>query len=520
VPPGPRTEFPVEVDVKEPSGVTRGQNAVHVMPMDWSTASSVVAALLDRIDPSRAETQLIVLTSDGEGATTASNAIVSLVGDRDISVLPATASPRASRLLRSAPAHVVSGAPADLVSLLQSSALKPQGVRAVLFAWLDPILGTPDAASLENLLSELPKEGARVVLAGELNAAYETLIERYARRARRAVETPAEPGASLSVEYVTTTPAARVEMLRRVLDVMDFPRAEIFARSQALRDEALRVGRALGYAKHAVALADPAAEAGTDPLILLELPTTKEEIRALAGTKGRKLYALVPPSQLGSLRALTSGGTLSPLTLLEATERARGKDAAVRGAIRETLSSGDLHRELLTLEPLLAEFDGIEIAAATLRMLEQQRPSRPAAATTPSAPMQKLFVNVGERDGARAQEIIALITSEAGIPGSQVGRIEVRDTHSIVEVAEAAAQLVVGKLTGAALRGRKVQARMDQPRDARAPRGERSPRPFDKSDRGARRGPPQGGARRNDRERPNRDRNDRPGRPRGPRHET
>src|SRR5258708_38360062 len=114
-------------------------------------------------------------------------------------------------------------------------------------------------------------------------------------------------------------------------------------------------------------------------------------------------------------------------------------------------------------------------------MLERERPSRPDAATTPAAPMQNLFVNVGERDGARAQEIIALITSEAGIPGSQVGRIEVRDTHSIVEVAEAAAQLVVGKLTGAALRGRKVQARLGQPRHARAPRGGRAPRPFDQS---------------------------------------
>jgi hypothetical protein len=180
------------------------------------------------------------------------------------------------------------------------------------------------------------------------------------------------------------------------------------------------------------------------------------------------------------------------------------------------LTSGDVRREVLALEPLLAEFDGIEIAAAALRMLEQQRPSRPTASAAQAGPMQKLFVNLGEKDGIRAQEIITAITTEAGIPGSQVGRVEVRDTHAIVEVAAPVAELVVGKITGAIVRGRKVQARLDQPKEDRPPRsgpprggadrparsfdrgdrptrparsfdrGERSARPFEKSDRPAR----------------------------------
>ena len=520
----------MEADAKEPTGVTRGQNAVQVMPLDWSAAEQVLATLVDRIDPARAETQLLVVTADAENAAAAAEAVVGAVGERAVTVLAATASPRAARLLKGAPAHVVAGAPAELVALLQSSALKPEAVRAIIFAWLDPILETPDAAPLETLLGELPKDGARVVLAAELTPAIEALIERYARRARRAPDTPVDAQATpLAAEYVASSPTARAASLRRLLDALDLPRAELYARTASVRAEGSTIARALGYPSDAVRVTSGGTDAvaTNDPLILLELPTSREALRALVGAGARKLYALVQPSQLGSLRMLLGGGVVTPMPIVEAAERARGKDAALRASLRDVLTSGDVRREVLALEPLLAEFDGIEIAAAALRMLEQQRPARPAAATSSQAgPMQRLFVNLGEKDGIRAQEIIAAITSEAGIPGSQVGRVEVRDTHAIVEVAAAVAELVVGKITGAVVRGRKVQARLDAPRDERPARsgppragGDRPARPFER-DRGDRGDRPARPARPFDRgDRPARpfDKADRPARPAAPR---
>jgi len=495
----------VESEAREPAGVTRGQNVVHVIPLDWSALQRVLGTIVERIDVARPEPQLLVVTTDAESATAAASAIVRMAGERGVRVLAATASPRAARLLRSAPPHVVTGAPAELATLLQSSALKPGSVRATVLAWLDTILESPDAQPLENVFAELPKEGARVVLASAVGPAYEALIERYARRARRESEPAGEPGPALSAEYVAAPEAGRTSALRRLLDALDLPAAVLYSRDEAVRDEASRVARTLGYPADAVrATATAADAAGSEPLVLLDLPATREEMRALAGTGGRRLYAIVQPSQLGSLRALLGGGALSPVALVEAAERARGRDAALRASLRDVLTSSDVRREVLAIEPLLAEFDGIEIAAAALRLLEQQRPVRPAAAAAQTAPMTALFVNLGERDGVRAQELISAVTSSAGVPGSQVGKVEVRDTHSIVEVAAAVAELVAGKLTGSVVRGRRVQARVDQPRESREPRGPRS-------------GPPRGDrGERGDRGAPRGDRGDRPARS-GPR---
>jgi ATP-dependent RNA helicase DeaD len=491
----------VESEAKEPTGVTRGQNAVHVMPLDWSAAERVLATMVDRIDPARTEPQLLIVTADAESAAAAASAVVRLVGDRPLRVIAATASARAARLLKSAPAQVVAGAPAELAQLLQSSALKPESVRGVVFAWLDPILETPDAQPLENLLGELPKEGARVVLAAEMTPAMEAVIERYARRARRAAEAPPEEGqAPMNAEYVATSAAGRSGTLRRLMDALDLPRAVLYARSEEARREAAGVARALGYPADVVRLSGEGDQTkGGDPLVMLELPTSREELRALVGTTGRRLYAIVTPSQIASLKGLLGGGTVTPVALIDAAERARGRDAALRASLRDVLTSADVRREVLALEPLLAEFDGIEIAAAALRMLEQQRPARPVHSATHAVPMQKLFVNLGEKDGLRAQEIIAQVTNEAGIPASQVGKVEVRDTHSIVEVAASVAELVVEKITGSSVRGRKVQARLDTPRGERPERsgppargGGDRPRSFDRGDRPARGGPPRG----------------------------
>jgi ATP-dependent RNA helicase DeaD len=496
----------VESDAKEPTGVTRGQNAVHVMPLDWSAAEGVLGTLVDRIDAGRAETQLLIVTADAESAAAAAAAVVRLVDDRPLRVIAATASARAGRLLKGAPAQIVAGAPTELATLLQSSALKPESVRGVLFAWLDPILETPDAAPLENLLGELPKEGARVVLAAEVTPALEALIERYARRARRAPDVPAPEGqATLNAEYVATAGTGRASALRRLLDALDLPRAVLYARTAEARRESIGVARALGYPADAVRLNGEGEQTmGGDPLVLVELPTSREELRALVGTTGRRLYAIVQPSQISSLKGLLGGGTVAPVAIIDAAERARGRDAAMRASLRDVLTSADVRREVLALEPLLAEFDGIEIAAAALRMLEQHRPARPVHSATHATPMQKLFVNLGEKDGIRAQEIIAAVTTEAGIPGSQVGKVEVRDTHSIVEVAASVAELVVEKITGASVRGRRVQARLDAPRGERPERS--GPPARGGSDRPARSGPPRG-------DRPSRPFGDRPARP-------
>lgn len=483
---------------REPAAVTRGQNVLYVLPHDWASIAQFLAPALDRVDETVHEVQLLVVTPDAEGASAVARAAVKLAGSRPITPMAATSARRAARVLRARTPQLVAGTPDDLLALVKEAVLKLDRVRVAILAWADELPAGEAAASFEALMAELPKEAPRTVVASAVGPAVEELIERYARRARRMGATVADAAESdlpTDIEYVTVSASARGAALRRLLDEVDPASAVVYARDEDSEREARQTLRALGYGEDGAVRVAPAAGAeDVDAVILFDFPATRAELRDVLGPRARRVIALVMPRQLASLRALAAGGTTTPLTLAQAGVRARAREAAMRAELRGVLESREYARELLALEPLLDDFDGIEIAAAALRLLErrggggEKRRAEPAAAAVPAGGGgggARLFVNVGAKDNARAGDLVGAIINEAGVPREAIGRIEIRDSHSLVELTPNVADEVATRLTGTMIRGRRVQARIDQERPGRGSGGARGGPP--------RGGPPRGG---------------------------
>jgi ATP-dependent RNA helicase DeaD len=271
--------------------------------------------------------------------------------------------------------------------------------------------------------------------------------------------------------------------------------------------------------------------------VLYDVPANRQELLTALGDgqNAPQIVALAQPRQMELLRALSGGGRVAPLTLGGPAASARRREESVRSELRSVLESGLAARELITLEPLLESYDGIEIAAAALRLLEQSRSSGakivaesarggvaiargpadvPNDAHAPAGEGTKIFLTVGERDGVRAGDLVGAIAGTAGIPGTSVGRVEIRDTHSLVEIVGADAEAVASKITGISIKGRRVVARLERerpPRDAGAGRGYSGREGGRESGRGRPSGDRAGGTRpRSDRPRSDRPRSDRP----------
>jgi len=82
----------VDPDSASPT-VTRGQNAVVVLPHDWASIAEFLAPLIERIDPDVADPQLVVATADADVAAIVIAASARLIGERPIRVLAATSAP-------------------------------------------------------------------------------------------------------------------------------------------------------------------------------------------------------------------------------------------------------------------------------------------------------------------------------------------------------------------------------------------------------------------------------------------
>jgi len=463
--------------------VTRGQNVVYQMPHDWASITQFLEPLIARVDATRSELQLLVVTPDGEVAAAVSAAAVRLLESAETQIVAATSAPRATRLLELRPAQVLTGSASIILELIRGSALKLDTVRAVCIAWADELLARGEDASLELVMAELPKEGPRVVVAASLTPAVEALIERYARRARRVTAPPGEAAEATPIQYVTVAPQGRLTALRRLLDDQNPTSAVVFVREESSEHEVAALLRSLGYSGEAASVrAGRAAGPETQLAIVFDLPATHAELREAVGKA--TAIALVQPRQLESLRALAGGGSLRSYSLPEAGRRARGRESMIREELRRAISEQSIEREILALEPLLADFDGVEIAAAALKLLEQERatpsvapasgPASEGRSREPREPrsaggaMTRLFMTVGERDNVRPADLVGAIANQAGLNSSAVGKIDIRESHSIVEVASDSADAVIEQINGTTIRGRRVVVRRDD--ESRGPR--------------------------------------------------
>ncbi|HYN82989.1 MAG TPA: DEAD/DEAH box helicase [Gemmatimonadaceae bacterium] len=337
-----------------------------------------LTAPLERVDPVAGGVQLVVVTADAEAAVALAEAVLRLTGLGGIELFPVTTARRAARLMQGRPILAIAGAPADLADLIRGSQLKMDAVRTVVLAWVDDVLDAePEATNaLELLMTEVPKDSARIVVTERPDARLDAFIERYLRRARRIDERETiDESAPVALQYVTASPASRAGALRRLLDELDPPSATVVA-SEIDHAAVANLLRALGYTSAgAVRHSTGEVAPGTHAVIFFGLPATRAQLVAAAGANPVTLVAMVQPRELPALRRM-SGGEVKPLTLPEPGKTARDRERALRRELTGVLDSGVPAREILALEPLLDKHDGIEIAAAALRLLERERAAR------------------------------------------------------------------------------------------------------------------------------------------------
>jgi hypothetical protein len=381
------------------STASRSQNIVHFLPRTTDALARVLLPGLERIDSSQSTLQFIVITPDAESAVIVGDLVARLSGAQGVEVLPVTAANRAARMLAERPVHALAGPAVELQSLITRSAIKLDTLRTIVLAWMDDDLATAPATinALESLLGELARETTRIMIARRATPAVEKLIDSHFRTARRLepldTDSAARPQIAPSappIHYVSVSSASRPAALRRLLDELDPPSATVVVRDAASEADATQTVRSLGYRR----TDDPISVARYDAIppshsvILYDSPVMPSEIAAATAIGPVQIVALTAPRDMIPLHELTD--MLIPLTLDGPGAAARSHDAMLREELALILSQGVATREMIALEPLLDRYDGIQIAAAAVRLLEVERakPASGAARTLRLMPSQ------------------------------------------------------------------------------------------------------------------------------------
>jgi ATP-dependent RNA helicase DeaD len=395
----------------------------------------------------------------------------------------------------------------DALSALGAGALAVGGLQAIVIDQAHLIEGVSGLAQVERVFEYGPTGTQRILNALPMTPGLSDLAGRHFKRA---VTLPPEEGdapARGEVRFRITAEPREAGALRVIEDVLNegARHALVYCRTE---DRAADLGDYLtlhGFAAGAPgdtevpvwlgvdALEARAAAKDIDGVVVVSFdvpadPDTLDRRHSIS----REGVVVLLPREVTHLKKL---GRRTGYQTVPFPPKVSGTDplAALRATLEAAIASEDTAPYMLALEPLLERHDAIEIAAAAVALLRKTqsatagagspggRPElapRPAPGSAAGAvpSWSKLFVSVGERDGVRKGDLLGAITGEASVPGDAVGKIEIRESHTLVEVHDTVAQQVIRALNGTTIKGRSARVDFDRPRKPAPPRRRGPPR--------------------------------------------
>ncbi len=494
--------------------IERGRHLALIAAEGAGLAPLYAAAAVRDLAAGEAGGRAFVLTATVDRARRCASRMHAAVraGGHEVVVAPGAAAGAIGR------APILVGPPAVLLEGVRRGDI-PAGALCTLV--LDDVRALEPAWAAVEAVVQASGDGARrIATTHARDAAFDELIERWLPRARRwPNELFAEPragepeaGRAAGGPIAVASRATREGRLARLAELLhDITRAGAAAGASVETAPAAvaDVSAALSLAGLRVAGAEAdggptegdGGAAETDDgttvrvgawgevdagahAVAFELPPTPEPL-ARAAAAAERCYAIVDSLHERQLELTASRAGLRVAPLAESADPALLDDvAAFRARVSSALEQQDLAAGALLLAPLMQEHGAARVAAALAGLLRAA--DRPAARVREAAPgdappsetaaahpdrsarratrptWTKVFVGVGKRDGAGPGDLVGAITGETSVAGGQIGRIDIRQNFTLVDIDSLAADAVVRGLDGSRIKGRQVVARLDR----------------------------------------------------------
>jgi ATP-dependent RNA helicase DeaD len=424
-------------------------------------------------------------------------------------------------------AQVVVGTPGRIIDHLDRGSLKLDGLSALVLDEADEMLRMGFIDDVKRVVADTPKEAQRVFFSATLPPEIERIVNRYlVDPVKVAIESGTTTGENIEQRIVRVDGGAKLEALSRILEVEPVDGAIVFVRTRAActtlveqltargvnaaglsgdLDQSLRERtiQRLKRGKVDVLIATDVAARGLDVsrithVINYDLPQDAEAYTHRIGRTGRAGRSGIAITFAG-FREGRKVGWMEQATGQKMTEMPLPDESAIRAHRDEvfhhrviaSLTKGAEGQRAL-IERLIEEgYDPIELTCAFAAMARadeapigrlqaprKEKPSRdgggkPAGrrerSSAPSEGMTRYRVSVGHKDGVKPGQLVGALANEGGIEGARIGRIDIRNAFSVVELPNGLPSSILAKMSRARVGGRPLEISEDSAPE-RAPR--------------------------------------------------
>jgi ATP-dependent RNA helicase DeaD len=518
-------EAPTPIQEKTIPPMLAGRDLIGQAQTGTGKTAAFAIPILEKIDPTVAEVQALVLAPTRELAIQVAEAIHAYSKYRGrVGVLPVYGGQpiqlQLKRLDRGV--HVVVGTPGRIMDHLRRGSLRLDAVRIVVLDEADEMLRMGFIEDVEWILSQAPEGRQTALFSATLPREVRRIAERHLNKpVAIEIEHKTMTVPATEQRYLNVSPQQKLDALARILETETTEAVLIFTRTKNGAAELSERLQGRGYAAEAmhgdmnqaqresvirrlksgqveIVVATDVAARGLDVerishVVNFDMPNDVEAYVHRIGRTGRAgrsgvAVLFVSPRERRMMTEIEryTGQRITPMKMPTQADVAARRVALFKDSIRRSVGEGDLDLYLSLVEELVEEgLDLAEIAAGAARLAQGDKPltvevePEPARFARAEDGMVRLFIDAGSRAGVRPGDIVGAIANEAGVPGKAIGSIDIYDGFTFVELPSQYRDQVLERMARATIRGRAVGIRVaegakpPQEPGGRRPGGER-----------------------------------------------
>ncbi len=522
---------PSPIQAKTIPALLEGRDMLGQAQTGTGKTAAFALPLLSRLDISRREPQVLVLAPTRELAQQVAVSFSKYgqnIKGLEVATLCGGQEYREQLGALKRGAQVIVGTPGRVIDHLDRGSLKLGGLSALVLDEADEMLRMGFIDDVKRVVADTPKDAQRVFFSATLPSEIERIVNRYlVDPVKVTIESRTTTGENIEQRVVRVDGGAKLEALSRILEVEPVDAAIVFVRTRAActtlveqltargvnaaglsgdLDQSLRertITR-LKRSKVDVLIATDVAARGLDVprithVINYDLPQDSEAYTHRIGRTGRAGRSGIAITfagfregrKIGWMEQAT-GQKMADMPLPdEAAIRAHRDNVFHQRVVASLTQGADEQRALV--ERLVEEgHEPLALACAFAQMAradeapigrlqaprkernprESRNSSGPRRDRGPSEGMIRYRVSVGHKDGVKPGQLVGALANEGGIEGARIGRIDIRNAFSVVELPQGLPASILAKMARAKVSGRPLEISEDSGSD-RAPRRRR-----------------------------------------------
>ncbi|HHJ39909.1 MAG: RNA helicase [Methylothermaceae bacteria B42] len=486
-------ESPTPIQAATIPHVMAGKDMIAQAQTGTGKTAAFALPLLAKIDTEQAYPQVLVLTPTRELALQVAEAFQTYGAHlKDIHILPIYGGQEYGRQIRQLKrgVHVVVGTPGRIMDHMRRGTLNLDGLKTLVLDEADEMLRMGFVDDVDWILEQTPAERQVALFSATMPAPIRRIAQQHLREPEEIkIKVKTSTAETIRQRYCLINPHAKLDALTRILEAEDFEATILFVRTKNATVELAEKLAARGYAaaplngdipqhqrqrtveqlkngKLDVLVATDVAARGLDVqrishVINYDIPLDTESYVHRIGRTGRagrtgEAILFVTPREKRLLNAIERATKQKvELMKLPTTEVINHQRMArFKQRITDTLATEDVafFRNLLQQYQEEHDIPAIDIAAALAKQLQGNDPLildketrqdiSPKTRVTlkrksrrdPEVEMVSYRIEVGRNHGVKPGNIMGAITNEAGLEGRFIGRINIHEDFSTVDL--------------------------------------------------------------------------------------